>query len=156
MPGVTGTDIGLTVDMELVVARMKNMDANLRDLTSIYREAVKPVFAGYKLTVPHDSGHMASMVYKKASYRQGEVGLKGTGRFGGRDYVGVVEFGGTIPVPHSRPKGEPRRMAKRGKPWIGGRSGSSYYLYPFWDAKWRAVVPPFIAKLRELCAIYMP
>jgi hypothetical protein len=149
--------------MGLVVARMKNMDADLRDLTKIYREAVKPVHEMYKQVVPKDSGHMKGMTFRQATYRFGAVGLRGTGGGGGRDYVGVVEFGGTIPVPHSRqnPRLKPghphrRRMAKKGKPWIGGRSGTSYYLYPLWDAKWRVIVPPFVAELRKLCAKYLP
>ncbi len=150
------------VDMELLEARMRNMNAEMRDLTDIYREAVKPIFGAYKAVVPkgQEAPHMVSDIYKTATMRYGAVGLDNTGRAADPSHhSGVTEFGGTIPVPHSKTNPKlrgHRRMLSRKKPWIGGRDGSSYYLYPMWEANWRAVVPPFVAKLKELCRKYMP
>ena len=138
------------------------MDADLRDLTSIYREAVKPIFAAYKAVAPRgaEAPHFASDIYRTATYRYGAVGLDNTGRRADPSHhSGVTEFGGTIPVPHSktnpRLRGR-RRMLSKKRPWIGGRDGWSYYLYPMWEQRWPAVVPPFVDRLRELCRKYMP
>jgi len=158
-----GDLVDFHVDMKLLEARMRNMDANMRDLTDLYREAVKPIYAAYLRVVPKSGSegpHMAADVYKTATYRYGAVGLDNTGR--ARDpntHSGVTEFGGTIPVPHSKtnPKlAGKRRMLSRDKPWVGGRDGTSYYLYPMWEREWRKVVPPFVDKLREICRRYMP
>lgn len=165
MPHVStkGADlVKFDVDMELVIARMQNMKAELRDLTSIYREAVKPIWGAYKAVVPKGSEapHMVADIYKGATYRYGVVGLGETGRMADpTHHSGVTEFGGTIPVPHSKTNPKlrgKRRMLSKDKPWIGGRDGTSYYLYPMWERQWPEVVPPFVAKLKELCRKYMP
>jgi len=153
---LTADSVGFIVDMEPVIARMKAMGAEMDDLKGVYRDAMKPMFGAYKAAVP-GSGHMTSMVYKQATVKYGAVGLRHTG-WGNtsNDYVGVVEFGGTIPVPHSRPRGTPRRRASADKPWIGGLGGTSYYLYPLWEKMWPTVVPPFVRRLRVLCNRYFP
>ena len=165
MPRIStkGADlVDFHVDMELVINRMRNMDANLRDLTSIYREAVKPIFGAYRAVAPKgpEAPHFVGDIYKSATHFGGVVGLDNTGRRADPSHhSGVTEFGGTIPVPHSktnpRLRGQ-RRMLSRKKPWIGGREGSSYYLYPMWEREWPRVVPPFVDKLKKLCRKYMP
>lgn len=153
----------MEVDTVLLQARMKNMDADMGEFSAVFREAVKPIFASYKLIAPSQSGEFKRDIYKQVSRSRGgfgAVGLLNTGRSRDRDsHSGVVEFGGTIPVPHSREnpalRGK-RRMASRNKPWIGGRDGTSYYLYPVWDTRWEEVVPPFVEHMKDLCRKYMP
>jgi len=168
MPPISrsGSDlVGFHVDTELLVARMRNMKAEMRDLTGVYREAVKPIYASYILTMPKGGKgsrgpSMRRDAYKSVSYAAGVVGLRNTGRLADpTHHSGVTEFGGTIPVPHSKTnpalRGQ-RRMLSKHKPWIGGRGGTSYYLYPMWEKRWPEVLPPFVDKLKSLCRKYMP
>lgn len=150
-------DVGFDVDMELLLARMKNLGANMRDLSRPGKEAAEVVREERNLRAP-GSGHFDAAAYTRSNQKGAYIGLHNTGR-GSNDYIGVVEFGGTIPVPHSRTnpklKGR-RRMASKKKPWIGGGAGSSYYLYPALAAKLKASTEKYREHVQHLCNKYMP
>ena len=138
-----GITAGFDVDMELVKARLANLDRDVRQQSSrewrvAGKEAAGVVRDEWARRAPRGDtgdfrrGAKTGFLAKKGAYVDATTTHKAP------DYAAVIEFGGTIPVPHS--KGNPRlagkrRMASRDKPWIGGKYGTSYYLYPARDDK---------------------
>jgi hypothetical protein len=145
---IGGISTGFKVEVESLRAAMKKMDDDLADLTAINREAAQDVSDERKARVPYQTGHFAKAAYVRASARQAYVGLRNTGR-GSNDYIGVQEFGGTIARYHS----EHRTHVK---PWVGGGSGSSYYLYPALGAQREAITEKYREHVAVLAAKYMP
>ena len=144
-----GIDIDLHVDMELLQARMKNLEANMRDLTKPGKEAAKVVEKERNRRAPARTGAFRRASYTKSTQRNGAlVGLHHTGR-GSNSHIGVNEFGGSIPRYHSKY----RSFFKR---WIGGGAGSSYYLYPALDDKRPEITEKYQEEIKRLCDKYMP
>jgi len=146
--GTIPISMGMKVDMELLTARMRNMKANMRDLSKPGREAAKVVKAERNLHVPVRSGRFRKAAYAGARGTTAYVGLSNTG-YGSNDYIGVQEFGGTIARYHSK-----RRTHV--KPFIGGRLGTSYYLYPALEGKRAEITEQYREHMADLCAKYMP
>ena len=143
-----GIDIDLHVDMELLQARMKNLEANMQDLTRPGKEAAEVVKAERNKRTG-SSGHFASVAYTSSTQRKGAlVGLRNTGR-GSNDYIGVNEFGGSVPRHNSK-------YRSHFKPWIGGGAGSSYYLYPALEDKRPEITEKYQQEVKRLCDRYMP
>ena len=95
------------------------------------------------------SGHFASVAYTSSTQRKGAlVGLRNTGR-GSNDYIGVNEFGGSVPRHNSK-------YRSHFKPWIGGGAGSSYYLYPALEDKRPEITEKYQQEVKRLCDRYMP
>ena len=146
MPG--GITADFKVDIELVKARLKNLGEDMKQLTEVNRKAAKIVETERNIRVPVQTGHFRSASYTKASQNWAMVALKGTGR-GSRDYVGVIEFGGTTARYHSEHRSHFR-------PWIGGAGGSSYYLYPALEAKREAITEQYREFAANVCRMNMP
>ena len=144
-----GIDIDLHVDMELLQARMKNLGANMRDLSRPGREAANVVKAERKKRTPKGpTGRLAKAGYTRSSASKAYVGLTGTGR-GSNDHIGVNEFGGSVPRHNSK-------YRSHFKKWIGGGAGSSYYLYPALEDKRPEITEKYQQEMKRLCDRYMP
>ena len=143
-----GIDIDLHVDMELLQARMKNLGAAARDFTRPGKEAAE-IVKKERNKRTGSSGHFASVAYTSSTQRKGAlVGLRNTGH-GSNDYIGVNEFGGSVPRHNSK-------YRSHFKPWIGGGAGSSYYLYPALEDKRPEITEKYQQEVKRLCDRYMP
>ena len=154
--------IGIDADFELVKARLANLDKAVgNEANKKWREAGKSaaevVRAEWERRAPRRSGDFI---------RGGQVGYERRGAYvnvvtsaRAPEHAAVVEFGGTIPVPHSKtnPKlAGRRRMASKSKPWVGGPSGTSYYLYPAKDAKMQEAADAYVAGVQKIVDEYLP
>ena len=155
--------IGIDADFELVRARLANLDKAVgNDANKEWREAGKAaaevVRAEWERRAPRRSGGFIRGGQTGYEMRRGAyVNVTTSAR--APDYASVVEFGGTIPVPHSKTnpklKGR-RRMASKDKPWIGGRGGTSYYLYPAKDDKLQEAADVYVAGVQKIVDEYLP
>jgi len=153
----------MKVDFELVRARLANLDKAVGDdARREWREAgiaaAEVVRAEWEQRAPRRTGQFV---------RGGETGYEArrgayvdvTTSSRAPAWAAVVEFGGTIPVPHSRTNPRlagHRRMANKRKPWIGGPSGSSYYLYPALADKIEQAADAYTAGVQRIVTKYLP
>lgn len=152
---------GFEVDFELARARIANLDKAVgNEANREWREAGKAaadvVRTEWEQRAPKRSNKFASGGKVGYEVRRGAyVDVVTSAR--APDWAAVVEFGGTIPVPHSRTNPRlagRRRMASKSKPWIGGYG--SYYLYPALRDKMAAAADAYIAGVQRIVEKYLP
>jgi len=146
--GGGGISAGFEVDMTALRAAMSQLDRYMGDLTKVNREAAQEVSDERKARVPYRTGHFAKAAYVRASTRSAYVGLRNTGR-GSNDYIGVQEFGGSIPRHQGRAKEQSFTLVKP-------HSADGYYLVPALDAKREAITEKYRDHVAALAAKYMP
>lgn len=149
---------GFKVDVEEVIARMKALgDRYLREMVDLNKECAVIVNNERKARVPYITGHFAKAGYVRAQARSSYVGLKNTGSRS-NDYIGVQEFGGSIPRHQGKAKRRTYTVVKPHASRGGGPAGEGYYLYPSLREKERSGVltKVYQRRLDELSAKYLP
>ena len=154
----------LRVDAAAVLANLKSMDAEeAKNLTRYQREILKPVYQAWKPIIPRrHTGRMAA---------SGIIGSRGGNVYLGYGpsapvYMGVQEFGGSVPAPYSRHAaarlgalagravlGPTRRAIMRGErriPLKPKAPNESYTLYPTFRRYEAQLAPAMEEKLVEL------
>jgi hypothetical protein len=135
-------NLDLKVDTGLVIAKLRNADADMRDLTAIHKSVAKIVLDEWQRRVPvgkvnggrFKAGGRAHGTQKKAFVDAAKSGPV---------YAGVAEFGGRIPRYHSR-------KTTLHKPTARSLGMDSYYLYPARDEKMPRVVEEYEDKTQAL------
>ena len=123
------------------------VDRYLRDFTAINRECANIVNNERRATVSYITGHFARAGYVRANSREAYVGLRNTG-WRSNDYIGVQEFGGTIP----RHKGHAREQRYTYVKPHGGPGGDGYFLYPALERKRHVVLQVYEREVGKIAA----
>ena len=126
-------DVRLVVDTELVVAKLKNADADMRDLTRLHRRVAKIVLDEWQSRVPVRSGRFKRGGRARGTQTKAFVDVDDAGP----PYAGVAEFGGRIPRYHSSRK-------TLHKPPARSIGRDSYYLYPARDEKMERITKEYV------------
>jgi hypothetical protein len=150
--GVPGIDVHYKVEMEIIRQRLNDLgDQWKHELVTVNRKAGTVVNDRRKKMVPKITGHFAAAGYVVGQATDAYVGLRNTG-WGSNDYIGVQEFGGSIP----RHKGKARLQTYTYFKPHGGPSGDGYFLYPALQYMRPQITEIYQRELAILAQKYMP
>jgi len=145
MAGV-GIDIRLHANMDQIGRRMTAMGNRYKtELVAVNRKAANLVRTEFQRRAVKESGRFSAMGKVGASSRNGFVKLKGSRDTG--DYIGVAEFGGTIPRFQGKSKRQSFTHVKPSKK-------DGYFLTPALEHERDPIVSVYQVGINQLAAKY--